>query len=486
MPNPLLPFNDYIPDGEPHVFNDRVYLYGSHDKENGKRFCELDYTVYSASTKDLSIWKNHGITYSKKQDPRSNNECLVDYYAPDCVKGNDGKYYLYYVAMGPNTKPFGPMSVAISDFPEGPFKYLHDIVNKDGTPLLKYLTNDPTVINDNGHIYLYYGWGLARDFRSKLLSPLFNYVQSKLFQRNIKEIKETNPSILSCAFIELEEDMYTVKRGPIAVLDSKTTAIKNSKLYHHAFYEAPSIRKINDFYYLIYSSGENNELAYATSKYPDKDFEYRGVIISNSDIGFKGNKKPKAYGGTIHGSIECINNKWYVFYHRLTRNSDFSRQACAEPIVINKDGSISQVEMTSTGVENKPFITKGSYSSFLACNIYNRKRKTRRNEAMYNKDLNNYVISNIKNGFVVVYKYFDFVGDEQIIITLKGSKGKLVVGDGEKNYVVEINDSNDYVDYKLTINFKGIKPLFVEYCGKGSINLLGIRFKGDNDENNNF
>ena len=35
--NPYLPLNEYIPDGEPHVFGDRVYVYGSHDKENGIR-----------------------------------------------------------------------------------------------------------------------------------------------------------------------------------------------------------------------------------------------------------------------------------------------------------------------------------------------------------------------------------------------------------------------------------------------------------------
>ena len=34
--NPFLPINTYIPDGEPHVFGDRVYLFGSHDKEGGE------------------------------------------------------------------------------------------------------------------------------------------------------------------------------------------------------------------------------------------------------------------------------------------------------------------------------------------------------------------------------------------------------------------------------------------------------------------
>lgn len=29
--NPYLPSWEYVPDGEPHVFGDRVYIFGSHD-----------------------------------------------------------------------------------------------------------------------------------------------------------------------------------------------------------------------------------------------------------------------------------------------------------------------------------------------------------------------------------------------------------------------------------------------------------------------
>ena len=32
--NPYLPAGEYIPDGEPHVFGNRVYVYGSHDRFN--------------------------------------------------------------------------------------------------------------------------------------------------------------------------------------------------------------------------------------------------------------------------------------------------------------------------------------------------------------------------------------------------------------------------------------------------------------------
>ena len=37
--NPYLPSWEYVPDGEPYVFGDRVYVYGSHDYYNGYVFC---------------------------------------------------------------------------------------------------------------------------------------------------------------------------------------------------------------------------------------------------------------------------------------------------------------------------------------------------------------------------------------------------------------------------------------------------------------
>lgn len=480
MANPFLPLNEYIPDGEAHVFGDRVYLYGSHDSEGGTRFCERDYVVYSASVDDLEHWTYHGISYKKSQDKRSVGDKLVDYYAPDCVKGNDGRYYLYYVAMGPNTKNFGPMSVAVSNKPEGPFEYLGDIQYKDGSPVLKYLTNDPAVINDNGKIYLYYGWGLGRDFRSKLFAPILNIVQNKLFDRAVSEIKATKPSILSCAVVELEEDMITVKQEPKAVLDSKTTADKNSLLYHHAFYEAPSIRKFNDIYYLIYSSGQNNELCYATSKYPDKDFEYRGVLISNSDLGYKGNRKRLAAAGTIHGSIECINGNYYIFYHRCTHNTDFSRQACVEPIYMNSDGSFSQVEITTQGI-GSPLIAQGTFPASICCNLFNKSTKNvqgnghGQSQPNITHDENGQYITAISNDTVIAYKYFQFNDAREISVATRNAAGKMLMfTDLEKEpiAVIALDAGNDWTITKAKLEpMQGTYPLYFVYKGRGKVDF---------------
>lgn len=67
--NPILPSWEYIPDDEPHVFGDRVYLYGSHDKFDGREFCPLDYVCWSAPVSDLSDWRKGGVTLTKSEAP---------------------------------------------------------------------------------------------------------------------------------------------------------------------------------------------------------------------------------------------------------------------------------------------------------------------------------------------------------------------------------------------------------------------------------
>lgn len=482
--NPFLPLHEYIPDGEPHVFGDRVYLYGSHDRAGANRFCVENYTVWSAPVNDLSDWSNHGVTYRKEQDARAIAGRQPDFYAPDCVQGNDGRYYLYYVAMGPNVHPFGPMSVAASDFPGGPFEYLGDIRNSDGTPLLKFLTNDPAVVNDDGKIRLYYGWSINRDFRSKLLNPLYTFVQSKLFRRSVAEIKKNRPSMNGCAYVELQDDMFTAVDEPKLVLDSLTTAPKDTLLYDHPFYEAASIRKFGDLYYLVYSSGRNNELAYATSAYPDKDFKYRGVIISNADLGLLDNTIPKAPAGTIHGGIEKINGQYYVFYHRCTHGTDFSRQACAESIEILPDGTIKQVEITSCGLNGKPLIGKGTYPAAICCNLYTGKkmplnRKSRMRIPQIIETDGTQIITNIVNGTTVGYKYFDLSANSYLAVKIHGTASGIFEVRGEENGVVlgcvPIEPSERWREFgvKLT-NKAGKSALFLTFRGIGKLELQEI------------
>ena len=140
--------------------------------------------------------------------------------------------------------------------------------------------------------------------------------------------------------------MLTVVGEPKRIVPGQFDTPKDSCFYGHAFYEASSIRKINGTYYFICSSENSNELYYATSAYPDRDFVYGGTIISNGDVGYHGLKQEDRNNMTAndHGSLECMNGQWYIFHHRQTHRSTFSRQACVEKVEIKEDGSIEQIQ----------------------------------------------------------------------------------------------------------------------------------------------
>ena len=76
--NPYLPSYEYIPDGEPHIFNNHLYIYGSHDRFNGTTYCENDYVCWSAPVDNLSDWRFEGEIYNRRQHPHKEERMLKD------------------------------------------------------------------------------------------------------------------------------------------------------------------------------------------------------------------------------------------------------------------------------------------------------------------------------------------------------------------------------------------------------------------------
>jgi len=124
--NPFLPGWEHIPDGEPYVFGDRLYLYGSHDRYDGGTYCMNDYVCWSAPVDDLGNWIYEGVIFRKASDPtcRKEGQCL---YAPDVQRGADGRFYLYYF-YGFS----GVISVAVCDTPAGQYQYYGSIQLPNG------------------------------------------------------------------------------------------------------------------------------------------------------------------------------------------------------------------------------------------------------------------------------------------------------------------------------------------------------------------
>ena len=486
--NPFLPLNVCIPDGEPHVFGAHVYLFGSHEEEGGKEFCNLSYEFYSAPVNDLSDWTSKGINYEAKQDPSYSEKCRY-MYAPDVVKGNDGRFYLYYAMSGGCFT--SPIHVAVCDTPDGKYVYYGEVQNPDGSTFKRKITFDPAVINDGGIIRLYYGWSLAVNKEFKQDAQKYGFptdllsVQAMLFGKTKEEIEAEPQGIMGGFTVELAEDMLTVRTEPQLVVpgpfDSADTTFDG-----HAFFEGSSIRKVGDTYYFIYSSEHQHELCYATSKYPDRDFIYRGTIVSNGDIGYRGRAASDrlAATGNNHGSIEKIGEKWYIFYHRHTHKTSFSRQACAEEILFEKDGSIPQVEMTSCGLNGGPLAADGEYPAVICCNLTNGHMP--HTDVQRQIDGIPYItddgkarfIADITGGTQIIYKYFSFTGETQVAVSVRGGAGRFIIyADDERCGEICFPDSDEWHIYDTEIFAQGNKTLKFVFEGEQSCDFLAFSLK---------
>ena len=397
--NPYLPFDEYMPDCEPRVFGDRVYIYGSHDiLDYYGGGCAGSYEAYSASVDDLDNWEYEGVLYDKTNDPGYQEG--MNMLASDCVE-KDGKYYLFYSPVM-NTDG-NKVAVAKSDSPSGPFEYYGKVAYEDGTAYEE--TFDPAVlVDDDGKNYLFTGG------------------QSSV--------------------VELADDMLTIvgesqRVVPRADEDAtKVGCITNPEdLKGAAFYEASSIRKIGDTYYLIWANETISQYSYATSTSPKGPYTFRGILISN-DGKMKDDDIATYPYGNIHGGLTQIKDQWYLFYHRMTNGVEnrfwSARQGCVEKIEINEDGSIDRVEMTSQGISGKPIDAIGTHSSFVACYLKPEGEAQTSNDGVgpYTKQFatNLHGISNITNHSVAGFKYFDFGSTEQELDFSANVRSKLYNG----------------------------------------------------------
>ena len=516
--NPYLPLNEYVPDSEPHVFGDRVYVYGSHDKEDGETYCMLDYVCYSASVYDLTDWKYEGVIYKASRDPDYGLEnspyspvVRTYLYAPDVVRGNDGRYYLYYCLSGYLGEGgyHGPISVAVCDEPAGEYEYLGYVRNADKTPLRKGVCFDPAVINDEGTIRLYYGASYPFEEEEGFASDEdLIQTEMKMFNKTRDEILEgyENISVMGAYTVELKDDMLTVKGDAHPIIPYKT---RGTDFEAHPFYEGSSIRRIGNKYYFVYSSLQNHELCYATSDHPDRDYSFGGTIVSNGDIGINGRREDERLNmtGTTHGGIECINGKWYVFYHRLTHKSDYSRQGCAEPIEIGEDGRIKQVPITSQGLNIDPLPAKGEYPAVICCILTNGKMPHGSNKKYdeifphVGSDGKERFLNEVTDGSLIGYRYFNFQSLSGIWLVTDEIKDGIVEiydnlpkeycaeGDvpGELVGTISLKDDNKettekqgWYRYKSSIiheKLRGISPLFFIYRGKEQLRILSVGFE---------
>lgn len=289
--NPFLPFDVYVPDGEPKVFGDRVYLYGSYDRFGGGYCCKL-YHAFSAPISDLTDWTDHGESFSTDAVPWSD----ADLYAPDALYHN-GKYYLFFCLSD------GSEGVAESASPAGPFTNARRIT-LNGEPIRGI---DPSVLEDNGRIY--YTWG---QFRLQMA--------------------------------ELDADLCTLRP------ETYHTDVITNLDGREGFHEGSSLRKLGGAFCLIYASeytpdfphhgGRPTKLDYALSASPYGPYTRKGTVIDNEGC------DPASWNN--HGSVIRIRDDWYVFYHASSNNTAYSRRARAEKLEVDADRGVIRTARPST------------------------------------------------------------------------------------------------------------------------------------------
>ena len=453
--NPYLPSWEYIPDGEPHVFNDRVYVYGSHDKFNGDVYCMLDYVCWSAPVNDLSDWKYEGVIYRKDQDPH-NVDLQGNLYAPDVTIGPDGRYYLYYVLSN-----LSVVSVAVCDEPAGQYEFYGYVHYSDGIRLGEKEGDeaqfDPGVLTEGDRTYLYTGFCSTGDTsRHGMMATV------------------------------LDRDMLTVVENPVFVIPNEAYS-SGTGFEGHAFFEAPSIRKKDGKYVVIYSSQVCHELAYAVSDSPTKGFEYKGVLVSNGDLNidsYKPADKPMCYCANNHGSIVKILDDWFVFYHRHTNGTNYSRQGCFEKLTQRSDGLFDQAEITSCG-GYKPLKGEGEYPAYIACNLFSPldvtyipwsgwmdDRFQKITQEGGDGDENIGYIANMRPDTSAGFKFFDCKNIKAIGISHKGyATGCMQVRtawDGEVIAEIPIGYANVWKEEKVdAIIPDGVNALYFTFKGEG-------------------
>ncbi|ANQ47438.1 family 43 glycosylhydrolase [Flammeovirga sp. MY04] len=305
--NPFIT-HKFTADPSARVFNDRLYVYTSHDEDDATYFDMRDWAVFSS--KDVKNWKEHPIPFSLKDIAWADTMA----WAPDCVHRN-GQYYFYYPVERIK------IGVAVGDRPEGPFK---DVLGK---PIIDFI-NEPNVgpepidpnifIDDDGQAYMYFGCRYPKVTRLKE-----NMIERSGELIDIK-ILDQDGQILE--YIEKKEGEENIQAN-----------YGGDGVYG----EAPWLFKRNGIYYFTYANGWSKDatMVYATSDSPTGPFTYQGKVMQ------------PVSSSTSHGSVVEFKGDWYVFYHTMDiSGKNFKRSICVDKLFFDKNGKIITVTPTREGI----------------------------------------------------------------------------------------------------------------------------------------
>lgn len=290
--------NEKLPIADPYVLfhNGKYYAYGTHTK---------GFEVYISD--DLKHWRKNPVL---ALDP-VNSWGTKWYWAPEVYYVESKKRFYMFYSVDEH------ICVASANTPEGPF------VQNVKKPIVENEKGIDTslFIDDDGTAYLYY-------------------------------VRFTGGNVIWVA--EMNDDLQSIK---VETLTKCITADSSWEKKQGTIAEGPSVMKIENTYYLIYSANhyENKDYAvgYATSESPKGPWKkYSGNPILRRD-----KKAASSVGlvGTGHGApFICADGTYkYIFHAHASNTSVGPRTSYISNFNISNDGVIS-----ITGETIKPVVVK--------------------------------------------------------------------------------------------------------------------------------
>lgn len=113
--------------------------------------------IWCATSRDGLVWQEQGVAVPRPPKPQAGWRSVA---TPGILAWQD-KYYLYYQAyleMSGTRGDFCPVSVSVSDSPDGPWTAVNRVVVENGSPGTwdQFVIHDPYPLVYEGKIYLYY------------------------------------------------------------------------------------------------------------------------------------------------------------------------------------------------------------------------------------------------------------------------------------------------------------------------------------------
>lgn len=305
--NPYLPpsWGLFIADGEAHVFDGRMYVYGSRDCPNGymegapkKDWCSDDYHVIWSD--DLVHWTDGGVALAIDSIPEDIRGTGTRLWAPDLFRGpKDGRYYLAICTNG------GDVFIADGDTPAGPFGNVRRVCIGDEP--VKCI--DPGMLVDGDRVYI----ALPRQFFIAELNP-DNY--ASILPESVRIVRP---------LLEAADPAYYP-------------------------FEGPSLRKRDGLYYYIYIASRVGEKVPTRMDYMIAEapldlttWRYGGHFIETRDF---------INAGNIHGSFCRFGDGYYLSYHRMAPGYErFTRMMNLDRLTFGPDGIANGVVRTSSGAK---------------------------------------------------------------------------------------------------------------------------------------